>query len=442
MLITWNSAGACGSPLGHCRSLTRRRRPSADTRERYRWQPWIGCWWPRRRGSSTSRRRSRSRYAWFRRPGTSAVDVVTVSGSQIVSRERHRCERRAPSAASATAAPDGKAPVVVRHASCLPPVRIRMRSGGVKRGNYRPDGHGRQRRLARHRRRRHARQRRRPRPASSRPPAAGDAAAPTSRRPSPAARVPTPSLRTLLPIGDAEIIDAATMSARAVVEAWLAETRQQFTMNASASAQPANAGVDGRVIDMLVALSYPKAFAIKPSATLLGELATRGGGGETEFLGASPLLVGGSILDACGPYYAGFSLWVGRLLALYGFYGSRYGFGPYDYLCGLAAGTWRAGRRDHRGHRRAAAGARPGRQRPRVLDRRRRFRIEASSGSSGSSSSGSSGRRRRRWRRRFELELRRRADGGTSLERLSAERSSASRAHSSRLRGFVLALTV
>ena len=64
------------------------------------------------------------------------------------------------------------------------------------------------------------------------------------------------------------------------------------------------------MLDMLVALSYPEAFAIKPSPTMTGELAIGGGGdGGTVFLSASPFLVGGSILDACNPYYTGLSLY-------------------------------------------------------------------------------------------------------------------------------------
>ena len=91
---------------------------------------------------------------------------------------------------------------------------------------------------------------------------------------------------------------------------------------------------------MLVALSYPEVFAIKPSPTMMGELAIGGGGGGGNvFLEASPFLVGGSIFDACNPYYYGLSLygWDGCSPYGYGFYTSRFGFPPYDYYGG---GGW------------------------------------------------------------------------------------------------------
>jgi hypothetical protein len=132
-------------------------------------------------------------------------------------------------------------------------------------------------------------------------------------------------LRTLLPIGDAEIIDSSKYINAAVIEAWLAENRQAFTMNAARLRALADAGVPDRVIDVLVALSYPAVFSIKPSPNAIGELAVTGGG--TVFLGDGPLLGGGFILD-CTQYSYGFSL--------YGFdgCGSPYPFGPWGYYGG------------------------------------------------------------------------------------------------------------
>ena len=157
-------------------------------------------------------------------------------------------------------------------------------------------------------------------------------------RPSPAIRAEPAALIVLLPIGDADIIDASKHVSGAVIEAWLAENRKKFTMNGKRLTALAKAGVDDRVLDMLVALSYPGAFSIKPSPTMMGELAIEGGfGGGMVFFGASPFLVGGSILDACNPYYYGLSLYGWDGCSPYGFYGSRFGFGPYDYYGG---GGW------------------------------------------------------------------------------------------------------
>src|SRR5207344_1022618 len=144
------------------------------------------------------------------------------------------------------------------------------------------------------------------------------------------------ALRALLLVGDAEIIDASKHISGAVIEAWVAENRQKFTMNGKRLTALANAGVDERVLDMLVALSYPEVFAIKPSPTMMGELAIGGGGGGGNVFLESPFLVGGFIFDACNPYYTGLSLYGWDGCSPYGFYGARYGFG-YDYYGG---GGW------------------------------------------------------------------------------------------------------
>jgi hypothetical protein len=140
-------------------------------------------------------------------------------------------------------------------------------------------------------------------------------------------------LGMLLPVGDAEIVDASHHVNAAVVEAWLAETRQAFTVTAARLVALADAGVDGRVIDMIVALSYPKAFAIKPSPTVAGALATGGGGGGGSVIGL------GSDAD-CGPYSSGLSLygWDGCSPYGYGMYGALYGYSRYNNVPGY--GGW------------------------------------------------------------------------------------------------------
>jgi hypothetical protein len=144
-----------------------------------------------------------------------------------------------------------------------------------------------------------------------------------------AAPRPRVALGALLPIGDAEIVDASHHVNAAVVEAWLAETRQAFTVNAARLIRLADAGVEGRVIDMVVALSYPRAFAVKPSPTGVGALATNDGGGGGIVTGL------GSFSD-CGPYTSGLSLygWDGCSPYGYGMYGSQYGYSRYGNLYG------------------------------------------------------------------------------------------------------------
>jgi hypothetical protein len=287
------------------------------------WHPWIGCW------SATPPRfvdlNAEPQQVCVVPAGASAVDVITITGAKIVSRERidPGVDRR-PGEHDECAGWDS-----ARWSADFRRVYLQSEytcKNGVKRtttglmataangdwldivGVTLDDKVG--VRVLRHR----------PSPPLATLPA--DIAAVVARD----SRQPA-ALQTLLPIGDAEIIDASKHVNGAVIEAWLAENRQAFTMNAARLKTLARAGVDDRVIDILVALSYPGAFAIKPSPNSIGGLAIEGGGGPPVFLSASPLLVGGFILDSCDPFYRGLSLygWDGC------YYGSRYGYGPYGY---------------------------------------------------------------------------------------------------------------
>ena len=73
------------------------------------------------------------------------------------------------------------------------------------------------------------------------------------------------------PVSTADVVDVARAVDAAVVEAWLVERRQGFALDARSLAALADAGVPGRVTDMMIALSYPNVFAVNP-ATGSGEL--------------------------------------------------------------------------------------------------------------------------------------------------------------------------
>lgn len=62
-----------------------------------------------------------------------------------------------------------------------------------------------------------------------------------------------------------DVIDASHAVDPAVVQAWLIERRQNFAVDAEQLEQLADAGVPTKVIDAMVALSYPKVFAIAGS---------------------------------------------------------------------------------------------------------------------------------------------------------------------------------
>jgi len=328
MLTTWNRFRRFSFFIAAaaCVLLAAPTWAGAQTSVDARWQPWIGCWTASARGVYSEP--EAQQVCVVPAAGTSAVDVVTVSGSKIVSREHidangeHRTSERDGCVGweSAQWSSDMRRVFLESQYDC---------TGGLKRGTTglmataangdwldivgvaMRDNVG--VRVLRHR-----------------------ASAPLDTLPADIASAiergsrANASLRTLLPVRDAEIIEASHHVSAAVVEAWLAETRQAFTVNAARLLALSDAGVDGRVIDMMVALSYPKAFAIKPSPGAVGELAAREGGG-----GPSGLLGFGSF-DDCGPYNSGLSLygWDGCSPYGYGMYGSRYGYSRYSDLYG------------------------------------------------------------------------------------------------------------
>jgi len=63
-------------------------------------------------------------------------------------------------------------------------------------------------------------------------------------------------------IGPRDVEDASRMVSAPVVQAWLAARHQPFTLDARTLEQLASAGVPGSVTDVMVALSYPKQFAL------------------------------------------------------------------------------------------------------------------------------------------------------------------------------------
>ena len=411
MLTTWNrfrrfsiliAAAACVLPTAPASA-------GAQTREAdARWQPWIGCWTASARGVYSEP--EPQQVCVVPAAGASAVDVVTVSGSKIVSREHidangeHRKSERDGCVGweSAQWSSDMRRVYLQSEYDC---------TGGLKRGTTglmataangdwldivgvaMRDNVG--VRVLRHRA---------STPLNTLPADTASAVGRGSR--------PSQSLRTLLPIGDAEIIEASHHVSAPVVEALLAEARQPFTVNAARLVKLSDAGVDGRVIDMMVALSYPKAFAIKPSPGDVGELATKEGGGG----GASGLVEFGSFGD-CGPYSSGLSLygWDGCSPYGYGMYGSHMAIPATTIWLATADGSWQ-GRTDRdcpaAGKRIVWVHARTGRQRPWLHGRR--FRIDSEQRGIIERIIGLV---RVFWRRRWrvELELRRRSYGCAAM---------------------------
>ena len=302
-----------------------------------RWQPWLGCWTPSPARASVDSEPPADQVCVVPAAGTSAVDIVTVSGSRIVSREHveasgeHRKSERDGCVGweSAEWSSDARRVYLQSEYDCTGSVKrsttgliataangdwldlvgVAMRSNiGV--------------RVLRH----HASV-----PLDTLPAEISSAVNDRSRT--------AEGLRmasAVWPIGTADIVDASRHVNAAVVEAWLAESRQAFTIDARRLVELADAGVDGRVIDMVVALAYPKVFAIKPSPTAVGALAPREGrsGSFGDLITQGP-----SVLD-CDPYASGLSLYGFDSCSPYGYsrYGMRYGYSRYSDLSGY--GGW------------------------------------------------------------------------------------------------------
>lgn len=148
------------------------------------------------------------------------------------------------------------------------------------------------------------------------------------------------------PLTSAAVIDASRHLDPAVAEAWVLASGQHMTLDASQLVALADAGVPGKVTDALVALSYPKAFALNDGAAAAGtgdalSLQTREPA-NSEYNGIvtgrqipvfiDPYLFAPYAFDAYGysPYY-GYSNAYG-----YG-YGNPYSYGYSPYGLGYAA---------------------------------------------------------------------------------------------------------
>ena len=120
-----------------------------------------------------------------------------------------------------------------------------------------------------------------------------------------------------------DIVDAVTHADSLVVEAWMLERGDQFTVNAKQLAALADAGVPGRITDLLVALAYPKVFALKqPTVAMTPPPAATGSALYVTVPPASPYGYGYNPFGY-SPY--GYSP--------YGYddYAYRYGYNGYSY---------------------------------------------------------------------------------------------------------------
>jgi hypothetical protein len=123
------------------------------------------------------------------------------------------------------------------------------------------------------------------------------------------------------PLSVDDVVEASQKVDVPVLEAWLVARAEQFSLNAKRLVALADAGVPSRVIDLMVALSYPRAFAINPTSRQGERLARRSDG-----VGTTPA----SYATPYDPLCAGYSFMYPYtyFTTSYGYFTSPYG--SYD----------------------------------------------------------------------------------------------------------------
>ncbi len=223
-----------------------------------RWQPWVGCWMPAAAVGGP--------LLCVAPAGPAAVDVVSVADGQVARRERieasgrpQRVERDGCSATETAAwSGDSRRVYITTESTCANGVSrkaarlVAMTAAGEwidVTGLTTADRTGVS--VARYR----------PVPVDSRVPAAiassiaGVAAGAGLRAAAGGA-----------PIEAKDVVEASRALPAPVIQAWLTAVKQPFTLDARRLVQLADGGVPAGVIDVMVALSYPDAFVVKPSA--------------------------------------------------------------------------------------------------------------------------------------------------------------------------------
>jgi hypothetical protein len=125
------------------------------------------------------------------------------------------------------------------------------------------------------------------------------------------------------PISPLQVLDVARRVPSGLTEAWVAELGQGFTLDGKALLQLADRGMPSPVIDLMVALSNPEVFALRPN----DPLARRGAGAEAITSIAPPASGSVSRRSRCADFDdfcygpAGMGAWG---------LGWHFGYGPWD----------------------------------------------------------------------------------------------------------------
>ena len=126
------------------------------------------------------------------------------------------------------------------------------------------------------------------------------------------------------------VIEASRRVDPAVVQGWILDRGQSFGLDANAILALANAGVPGAVTDAMVAVSYPKAFAVNGESNLSGVAGSTSVEGTQDDIQRSS---GRDIRVMMMPSYApfGYSPFGYSPFDYYGYGYSPYGYSPNGY---------------------------------------------------------------------------------------------------------------
>lgn len=129
------------------------------------------------------------------------------------------------------------------------------------------------------------------------------------------------------PLSIDDVVEASRRVDAPVLEAWLVERAEPFTLDAKRLIVLADAGVPPRVIDLMIALSYPKIFAIN-AASREGE---RRVAPDSSHSGAGPVSAMAPIEPLCSTLYVMDPYASYDCTGLGGGYGYGYGWYPDGY---------------------------------------------------------------------------------------------------------------
>lgn len=315
---------------------TAQQSPRAPASLDARWQPWIGCWAPtsaHRPGMLAERPAGANTEFVCVTPATGAsaasagVDVATVVGGRIVARERLDAtgQSRAHSqdgcngVESAKWSADGHRVFTRSQYTC--PGNLERTSTGVLAMS--PDGEdgewvsvqGVGGRGIRDVRTLHYRD-------AGIPASVPSEIADMLRGRSLAVR--TARAAAAAPLTNDNVIEASRALDSSVVEAWVIDRGQKFALSARQLVQLADAGVPSNVTDAMVAVSYPRAFAINDGSSA-GEL----GAGTAASAAGDLGLPGRRIPVDMEPLAFPYDYYSPYGYAPYGY--SPYGYAPYGY---------------------------------------------------------------------------------------------------------------